>query len=180
MIYEVDEALRGLIRQDALPGTDVEVVFDAPTKDWASRRNAPTIDVYLYDIREDLRRRDAGPDQRVRRGGSRRGPAPAAPALQALLPRHRLDAAPGGRAPAAVRPPARASCATTRCRPTCSTGPLAELGAAGADHRRPAAAGGPRVSPTSGRRSAASSSRRWTWCRAPTDTGQRRAGRGRR
>lgn len=60
MISEVDEALRSLIRQDALPGTDVEVVFDAPTKDWASRRNTPTVDVYLYDIREDLRRRERG------------------------------------------------------------------------------------------------------------------------
>ena len=36
------------------------MVFDAPTKDWAGRRNAPTIDVYLYDIREDLRRRERG------------------------------------------------------------------------------------------------------------------------
>jgi len=60
VIYEIDEALRSLIRQDALPGSDVEVVFDAPTKDWASRRNTPTVDVYLYDIREDLRRRERG------------------------------------------------------------------------------------------------------------------------
>ena len=60
MIYEVDEALRELVRRDALPGSDVEVVFDAPTKDWASRRNTPTVDVYLYDIREDLRRRERG------------------------------------------------------------------------------------------------------------------------
>ncbi len=60
MIYEVDEALRGLLRRDALPGSDVEVVFDAPTKDWASRRNTPTVDIYLYDIREDLRRRTRG------------------------------------------------------------------------------------------------------------------------
>lgn len=60
MIYEVDEALRALLRRDALPGSDVEVVFDAPTKEWASRRNTPTVDVYLYDIREDLRRRERG------------------------------------------------------------------------------------------------------------------------
>ena len=60
MIYEVDEALRALVRQDAIPGSDVEVVFDAPTKEWASRRNTPTVDVYLYDIREDLRRRERG------------------------------------------------------------------------------------------------------------------------
>lgn len=60
MIQEVDEALRGLIRREALNGSDVEVVFDAPTRDWAARRNAPTVDVYLYDIREDLRRRERG------------------------------------------------------------------------------------------------------------------------
>jgi hypothetical protein len=41
MIEEVDEALRGLVRREALNGSDVEVVFDAPTRDWAARRNAP-------------------------------------------------------------------------------------------------------------------------------------------
>ncbi|WP_375425731.1 DUF4255 domain-containing protein [uncultured Friedmanniella sp.] len=59
MIHEVDFALRALIEREV--GTrDVEVVFDAPTRDWAGRRNSPTIDVYLYDIREDLRRRERG------------------------------------------------------------------------------------------------------------------------
>lgn len=67
MFYEVDEALRALVRAEALDGPDlgvafddVEVVFDAPTKDWAARRNAPTVNMYLYDIREDLRRRERG------------------------------------------------------------------------------------------------------------------------
>src|SRR5690242_6568989 len=60
MIHEVDEALRRLVREEALDGSDVDVVFDAPTKDWAARRNAPTVNVYLYDIREDLRRRERG------------------------------------------------------------------------------------------------------------------------
>ena len=60
MIPEVDFALRSLIEREAVSGTEVEVVFDAPTKDWAGRRNVPTIDVYLYDIREDLRRRERG------------------------------------------------------------------------------------------------------------------------
>src|SRR5262245_12568028 len=49
-----------MVRRDALSGTDVEVVFDAPTKDWSTRRNAPTVDLYLYDLREDLRRRESG------------------------------------------------------------------------------------------------------------------------
>jgi uncharacterized protein DUF4255 len=60
VIHEVDSALHALIQREAIGGRDVEVVFDAPTKDWSSRRNAPTIDVYLYDIREDLRRRERG------------------------------------------------------------------------------------------------------------------------
>jgi hypothetical protein len=60
MISEVDDALRELVRTEALADSDVEVVFDAPTKDWAARRNAPTVNLYLYDIREDLRRRELG------------------------------------------------------------------------------------------------------------------------
>lgn len=60
MIHEVDEALRRLVRETALQGSEVEVVFDAPTKDWAARRNAPTVNLYLYDLREDLRRRQRG------------------------------------------------------------------------------------------------------------------------
>ena len=59
MIYEVDQALREMVRRaEPMPGVDV--VFDAPTKEWSARRNAPTVNVYLYDIREDLRRRQRG------------------------------------------------------------------------------------------------------------------------
>jgi hypothetical protein len=58
MIQDVDEALRTLVRREALPGTDVDVAFDAPTRDWSARRNAPTVDLYLYDIREDMQRRE--------------------------------------------------------------------------------------------------------------------------
>ncbi len=60
MIHEVDEAVEALVRSEVLDGPGVEVVFDAPTKDWASRRNIPTVDIYLYDIREDARRRAVG------------------------------------------------------------------------------------------------------------------------
>jgi hypothetical protein len=60
VIHEVDSALRALIERDAAGTRDVEIVFDAPTREWAGRRNAPTIDVYLYDIREDMRRRERG------------------------------------------------------------------------------------------------------------------------
>jgi hypothetical protein len=58
MIDEVDEALRRLVLRDAVNGSGVELSFEAPTKDWAARRNAPTVDVYLYDVREDVSRRE--------------------------------------------------------------------------------------------------------------------------
>ena len=78
MIAQVDDALRTLIRNDALNGSEVDVVFDAPTKDWAARRNAPTVNLYLYDIREDVRRRERGlSEQRGDDGHVRtRRPAP--------------------------------------------------------------------------------------------------------
>lgn len=60
MFYEVDEALRALVRAEVAGSAEVEVAFDAPTREWAARRNSPTIDLYLYDIREDLRRRERG------------------------------------------------------------------------------------------------------------------------
>jgi hypothetical protein len=60
MIHEVDETLRSIVKRDVINGSDIEVVFEAPTKDWASRRNTPTIDMYLYDIREDIKRRQHG------------------------------------------------------------------------------------------------------------------------
>jgi Pvc16 N-terminal domain len=71
MIEDVDETLREVVTSEALNGSDAELAFDAPTKEWAARRNRPTVDLYLYDIREDLARRDVayervlGRDDRV-------------------------------------------------------------------------------------------------------------------
>jgi hypothetical protein len=60
VIPEVDQALGDLLRTRALPGGQVEVSFDPPTRDWAAGRNVPTVNAYLYDIREDTRRRKYG------------------------------------------------------------------------------------------------------------------------
>ena len=60
MISDVDEALRGLIL-DSLTGyrQNVDIKYDLPSRDWASRLNRPTIDLFLFDIRENLRLRGA-------------------------------------------------------------------------------------------------------------------------
>ena len=58
MIQDVDESLRALVKRDALNGSKADIAFDAPNKEWSSRRNTPTVDLYLYDIREDLEQRE--------------------------------------------------------------------------------------------------------------------------
>ena len=58
VIPDVDETLRGLVRREALNGSGVDVAFDAPTREWVARRSGPTVSMYLYDIREDLARRE--------------------------------------------------------------------------------------------------------------------------
>jgi hypothetical protein len=60
VIHEVDEVLKGMLGGGALAGSGIDVAFDAPTRDWAARRNSPTINAYLYDIREDINRRQRG------------------------------------------------------------------------------------------------------------------------
>ncbi|MEN3357409.1 MAG: hypothetical protein V7637_1391 [Mycobacteriales bacterium] len=61
MIHEVDEALRRLLAEYGVPGGGGELAFDAPTKEWTAQRNRPTVNVFLYDIREDRGRRRSGP-----------------------------------------------------------------------------------------------------------------------
>lgn len=69
VIHDVDQLLEKVVRRDALNGSSVDLVFDAPTKDWVARRSGPCVNLYLYDIREDLAR--ASPPGRTR--GARTG-----------------------------------------------------------------------------------------------------------
>jgi Pvc16 N-terminal domain len=60
VIHEVDEGIRRLLADGGVPGGGGELAFEAPTTDWTARRNAPTVNVFLYDIREDTTRRSSG------------------------------------------------------------------------------------------------------------------------
>ena len=55
MIHDVDQTLLALLRREGLDGSGAEVVFDAPTREWASRRNTPTLD----EVRQKIERRYA-------------------------------------------------------------------------------------------------------------------------
>ena len=58
MIADVDEMLRRLlIREIDIKGNEIDVQFDTPKREWSSRLSKPTINFFLYDIRENLRLR---------------------------------------------------------------------------------------------------------------------------
>ncbi len=68
MISDVDEALRNLILDTlTVSRQNVDIKFDLPSRDWASRLNRPTIDLFLFDIRENLRLRGAEQARQVPR-----------------------------------------------------------------------------------------------------------------
>ena len=123
----------------------------------------PTVNLYLYDIRDDLARRDAAWYPTYDPDGRTNGPPAAPPPLQALVPRHRLDPAAGGRAPPPVglsrRLPAPRDDGAD---PSCGR-PLHEQPLPVEHDCRPPARPRTARSPTSGRPSAASSSHRSTW-----------------
>ena len=118
------------------------MVFDAPTKDWAGRRNAPTVDVYLYDIREDLRRRERGliNEYDGATGSSARHLPPRHFKLSYLVTAWTQRPEDEHRLLSALLP---ASCGTTRCPHELLTRPAGRDRPAGAGDGRPAAAGGP-------------------------------------
>jgi Pvc16 N-terminal domain/Carboxypeptidase regulatory-like domain len=69
-IADLDEALRTLLKRElnrhGFEG--VEIAFDAPSKEWSGKLTGPTVDLFLYDLREALDRATATPSDR--RGGN--------------------------------------------------------------------------------------------------------------
>lgn len=61
MIHEVDRALRTVIARAKDAPEGMRISFDAPTSAWAEALDgAPTVNLYLYDIREDTKQRKVG------------------------------------------------------------------------------------------------------------------------
>ncbi len=60
MIHEVDAALEAMVTDELADAEQLEISFEAPTSEWAARRNAPAVDVYLYDVRQDTSRNQFG------------------------------------------------------------------------------------------------------------------------
>jgi hypothetical protein len=72
MLADLDDSLRTLLQRElGRHGFDnVEVAFEAPAKDWSSQLAAPTVNLFLYDLRESSEHRHRAIDERRANGGA--------------------------------------------------------------------------------------------------------------
>lgn len=62
MIDEIDEALRQLLIQELpIRQGEVDVTFDQPKREWSARLSRPTLNLFLFDIRENNKLRQPTP-----------------------------------------------------------------------------------------------------------------------
>ena len=58
MIYDMNEALRQLLVEELpIKNGEVDIAFEQPGRQWSSQINRPTINFFLYDVRENLKLR---------------------------------------------------------------------------------------------------------------------------
>ncbi len=63
MLADLDETIRDLlVRYVPLNLSEVDVTFDAPDRDWSGRLTRPTVNCFLYEVQENLDRRDIADD----------------------------------------------------------------------------------------------------------------------
>lgn len=58
MIADIGESLRKLLLKEIdIQANDVDILFHQPRREWSARLSKPTINLFLFDIRENLRLR---------------------------------------------------------------------------------------------------------------------------
>ncbi len=78
MLNLLDDSLEAFLRHSVpLPAKDIDVSFDAPDSDWAISVTKPTINLYLWDLRQGVEARESGVEVIEQDGVMiRRRPAP--------------------------------------------------------------------------------------------------------
>ncbi|MFP4346114.1 MAG: DUF4255 domain-containing protein [Anaerolineales bacterium] len=62
MIDELDETLRQLlIRELPIKNGEIDIQFKQPTREWSARLSRPTLNLFLYDLRENTKLRQPSP-----------------------------------------------------------------------------------------------------------------------
>ena len=58
MIDEIDEAIRQLLtRELPIRNNEIDIAFELPKREWSARLSRPTLNFYLYDVRENVKMR---------------------------------------------------------------------------------------------------------------------------
>src|SRR5512146_862456 len=71
MINDLDETLKQLLIQKAgLDPSEVDISFDIPTRDWSTPVTRPTVNLYLFDIRENRTLRETDWDEEPHADGT--------------------------------------------------------------------------------------------------------------
>jgi hypothetical protein len=66
---DVDQALRDLLIQELpISNDEVDIEFDRPKREWSARLSRPTLNLFLYDIHENQKLRQAQPMWQTFRG----------------------------------------------------------------------------------------------------------------
>jgi len=61
MFDEIDEVLRRLlVREIPISNGDIDISFDQPKREWSARLSRPTINLFLHDLRENVKLRQQG------------------------------------------------------------------------------------------------------------------------
>ncbi len=69
MIEALDEALRQLLsRELPINNGEIDIQFDQPDRQWSAQLSRPTLNLFLYDLRENARLRHPSPPWRPQRG----------------------------------------------------------------------------------------------------------------
>ncbi|MCA1668263.1 MAG: Pvc16 family protein [Thermomicrobia bacterium] len=77
MLPELHESLRRLIyERGQISPLDVDILFEAPRRDWVDRLMRPAINLYLFDVQENVKRRSNQMESRVVNGRAIRSMAP--------------------------------------------------------------------------------------------------------
>lgn len=68
MIDELDEILRQyLIRELPIKNGEVDIAFNQPKREWSARISRPTLNLFLYDVRENTKLRQHNPAFEIER-----------------------------------------------------------------------------------------------------------------
>lgn len=57
MLDDLDKTLEAVLRKRGNIGEDIEIAFEQPNREWASRLSRPTLNIFAFDMRENQKLR---------------------------------------------------------------------------------------------------------------------------